>query len=436
MKKRRARQRVSLGTLLMLLLTAAVLILCGAFLAVIAGNGPGERGEVFVSLPIGENRPKDAPPPTPAAQQNLPAAVCTADALQASPTPVPAVSTFTLSAGGTVYAPKAIRESAMEGSDHYDFEPVFAGLGDALSGADLSIVTLETTTAGAQKGYGTYNTPPQILDGLRAAGADLVSLATERALDKGYDGLALTVGELTARGMASVGVSLDGGAQGGSLFGVNGVQVAMLAYTYGLSDEGKQQTREEERAAVCQIDGQRMVDDIRQARAAGANVVIVLPHWGTKNKQETPADVRRLAVTLAEAGADIILGTHPNVVLETERLRVTRADGLEYETVVCYSLGSLLTDARAAENTAGMVAHLSVTYDPAVRRVTLGGLVCTPVYIARDRADTATVYRVVDTDNAAALAALSAQEQSAAQGAAQAVREITGQSRREEEGEG
>ena len=436
MKKRRTHRRVSLGTLLMLLLTAAVLILCGVFLAVIAGNGLTERSEVLFSLPIGESGTQEAPAVEAAAPQTSPTEDRQADVPQPSPSPVPAVSTFTLSAGGTVYAPKAIRESAMEGSDHYDFEPVFAGLGDALSSADLSIVTLETTTAGAQKGYGNYNTPPQILDGLRAVVADLVSLATERALDKGYEGLALTAGELTARGMASAGISLNGSAQGSSLFGVNGVQVAVLAYTYGLSDEGKQQTREAERAAVCSIDAQRMVDDIRQARAAGANVVIVLPHWGTKNKQETPMEIRQLAVTLAQAGADIILGTHPNVVLETERLRVTRADGLDYETVVCYSLGSLLTDARAAENTAGMIAHLSVSYDPSIRRVTLGELVCTPVYIARDRVDMTTVYRVVDTDNAAALAALSAQEQSAAKEAAQAVRDITGQSKREEEGEG
>lgn len=436
MKKRAERRRLSLGTLLMLLLTLAVLILCGVFLAMIAGNGTGARSELFLSLPTGEERAPEAPTPVPGEQEIAPAPAQTASIAESTPTPAPAVCSFTLAAGGTVYAPKAIRESAMEGNDHYDFEPVFAGLGDTLSAADLAIVTLETTTAGAQKGYGTYNTPPQILDALRAVGADLVSLATERALDKGYDGLTLTVGELTARGLASAGVSLGGGAQNGSIFGVNGIQVAVLAYTYGLSDEGKQQTREAERSAVCSIDEQRMVDDIRQARAAGANVVIVLPHWGTKNKQETPAEIRRLAVTLAEAGADIILGTHPNVVLETERLRVTRADGLDYETVVCYSLGSLLTDARAAENTAGMIAHLSVTYDPAVRRATLGELVCTPVYIARDRVDTATVYRVLDTDNMAALSALSAQEQRAAQEAAQAVRDITGQSQREEEGEG
>lgn len=38
-----------------------------------------------------------------------------------------------------------------------------------------------------------------------------------------------------------------------------------------------------------------------------------------------------MARTLAEAGADVILGTHPNVVQGTERLRVTRSDGLTYE---------------------------------------------------------------------------------------------------------
>ena len=110
-----------------------------------------------------------------------------------------------------------------------------------------------------------------------------------------------------------------------------------------------------------------------------------------------------MAATLAEAGADIILGTHPNVVQGTERLRVTRSDGLTYETVVCYSLGSLLTDARAVENTASMVVRLTVSYDPAVRRVSLGELACMPVYIARDRKDAQVIYRVVDTDNAAAV---------------------------------
>ena len=114
--------------------------------------------------------------------------------------------------------------------------------------------------------------------------------------------------------------------------------------------------------------------------------------------------------------------------------RVTRRDGLEYETAVCYSLGSLLTDARTQENTAGVVAHVDVTYDPVTRRTTLGGMYCTPVYIARERRENEAVYRVVDAENAQALAALSQQEAQAAQKAVEIIRQAT--SREELEGQG
>lgn len=429
---KRFGRRVTLGSALMLTLTAGVLALCAAFVLMISGNA---------GLPARAIRETAEPAVTPLpSEQALTGQDVTPTAKPAAaptvkPTAEPAVSTFTLAAAGTVYAPKAIRESVLEGAGHYDFDPVFEGVRSALSAADLSIVTLETTTAGGAKGYGSYNTPPQILDALRMAGADLVSLATERALDMGYDGLSLTVGELTARGLSSAGVLFDGTGRT-RMIGVNGVQVAVLAAAYGISDEGRAATREAERGALCLLEGRQMVEDIKAARAAGADVVIVLPHWGTKNKAETPAAVRQMAVTLAEAGADIILGTHPNVVQGTERLRVTRADGLEYETVVCYSLGSLLTDARAEENTAGMVAHLTVCYDPLARRISLGELVCTPVYIAREKKDARAVYRVVDTDNAEAMNALSPAERAAAEKAAAMVREATGQSAREQEGQG
>ena len=430
----RRNRRVSLGSVLMLALSAAVLALCAAFVLMIGGEGRGVQIEQpLLELPKEENAGA-SPAPT-AAAALADSSEQDEEMLSVPPTPAPTASSFTLAAAGTVYAPKAIRESAMEGAEHYDFDPVFEGLGTVLSDADLSIVTLETTTAGESKGYGSYNTPPQILDALRAAGVDLVSLATERALDKGYDGLSITVGELTARGLTCAGVTQEGMSRA-RVIGVNGIQVAVLAATYGISDEGRERTRDAERGVLCLLETQQMVEDIRAARAAGADVVVVLPHWGTKNKTETPTAVLSMAVTLAEAGADVILGTHPNVVQGTERLRVTRSDGLEYETVVCYSLGSLLTDARAAENTAGMVAQLTVSYDPVSRRASLGELVCMPVYIARDRKDAQVVYRVVDTENAAALAALSASEQEAARSAAELVREATGQSAREQEGQG
>lgn len=425
----RRRRGVSLGTVIMLLLTVAVVAGCCVFLAFIGGEDAYERtSSLLEQLAQREAAAADSTL-APSAREAAPATavpVAQTPVPTAAPSPVPEASTFTLAAAGTVYAPKAVRQCAQESGDHYDFTQVFAGLGDALSRADLTVMTLETTTAGQEKGYGNYNTPPQILDALRDSGVDLVALATERALDKGYEGLEITLSELTTRGMASTGVSLHGG-NSGTVMNIGGVQVALLAYTYGLSDEGKEKSQADERGAVAMIDTEAMVEDIVSARVNGADVVVVLPHWGTKNKQETPDNVRALARTLAEAGADVILGTHPNVVQGTERLSVTRSDGLTYESIVCYSLGSLLTDARTPENTAGMIAQLEITYDPVTRRTSLGELQITPVYIARQREDNQNVYRVVDAGNAQAVSALSPQEQAAAQEAAQLVGKMTGQ---------
>ena len=105
-----------------------------------------------------------------------------------------------------------------------------------------------------------------------------------------------------------------------------------------------------------------------------------------------------------------------------ERISTVRSDGLTYETVVCYSLGCLLTDARDSENTAGMAVRLEMTYDPAVRRVWPGALEVTPLYIARQREDSGIVYRVVNAQDEQALEKLTLSEQAAAAQAAERVK--------------
>ena len=83
-----------------------------------------------------------------------------------------------------------------------------------------------------------------------------------------------------------------------------------------------------------------------------------------------------------------------------------------------------------------MVAHLQITYDPLNRRASLSPLACLPVYIAQIKRDGQNAYRVVDTENAQAVSQLDQTQQEAAQEAARRVRAITGQSDREDEGQG
>ena len=417
MKKKR-RGGLSAGTIAMLVLTACVLVAMAAFLFLIAGDGVYERTRAAFGRYAETPRPTEIPSPEPTIEMTHTPMPTAAPTPMIEPTQAPELATVTLAAAGTVYAPKAIRESAQESGDHYNFASIFDGIGDTLSAADLAIVTLETTTAGREKGYGNYNTSPQILDALRACGVDLVALATERALDKGYDGLDLTLSELTSRALAYAGVYPDSGNGSATMMNIDGVQVAVLAYSYGLSDEGREQTKNDAAGVLALMDIQKMTQDITRARVDGANIVIVLPHWGTKNRTETPETVRAMAKILAQAGADVILGTHPNVVQGVERIHTVRSDGLTYETVVCYSLGCLLTDARNSENTAGMAVNLTLVYDSNTRRAYPGEVKITPLYIACQRKDGKNVYRVVDAEDEQALSKLTIAEQ---QAAAQAV---------------
>ena len=147
------RGRLSAGTIIMLLLTAAVVVGCAAFMLVLSGGANGSRsGELLahVSAYAAQTTPQPSAAPT-AVPAASPAPSPSAGAT-AQPTPVPEKTTVTLAAAGTVYAPKAVRQSVQMGADQFDFTPVFSALTDTLSAADLAIATLETPTAGSDKG--------------------------------------------------------------------------------------------------------------------------------------------------------------------------------------------------------------------------------------------------------------------------------------------
>lgn len=78
------------------------------------------------------------------------------------------------------------------------------------------------------------------------------------------------------------------------------------------------------------------LEQIRAARRATGpgGLVIVAPHWGEEYRGVS-ARQREAARRLASAGADLIVGSGPHVVQESERLG---------RTLVFYSLGNLLFD--------------------------------------------------------------------------------------------
>ena len=76
----------------------------------------------------------------------------------------------------------------------------------------------------------------------------------------------------------------------------------------------------------------RLLAAVRAANAR-SDVVAVYLHWGAENRGCPTAGQRKLARSLADAGADVVVGTHAHVLLGA---------GMLDDTYVSYGLGNFL----------------------------------------------------------------------------------------------
>jgi len=77
-----------------------------------------------------------------------------------------------------------------------------------------------------------------------------------------------------------------------------------------------------------------VVADVKRARSM-ADVVIVYPHWGQEYVSKPNADQIRVAHALIDAGADMVIATHPHWVQGAEVYK---------GHLIAYSLGNFVFD--------------------------------------------------------------------------------------------
>ncbi len=284
-----------------------------------------------------------APAATPAVEAPSPFVDPPAAEAPAVLPPAPEPS-FTLLAAGDVIPHQSVqaaaaRHAASWGNDGYDWS--FALLAPVVREADVAVVNLETPIApnhDVAHGSKIFNAQPSLVAALRDAGFDGVSLANNHAWDQGRRGLVETVGHLESAGVPWVGAGRDcAEAREPWLVTRNGITVGFIGATRLVNAD---LNREPDEPCVNLIRDERLViAAAAEARAAGAEAVVLLVHWG----QEYETAPRSWEVTLAhrmlEGGVDVIAAHHPHV-LQTFEAYVTK-DGRR--TFVAYSLGNLLS---------------------------------------------------------------------------------------------
>jgi poly-gamma-glutamate capsule biosynthesis protein CapA/YwtB (metallophosphatase superfamily) len=211
-----------------------------------------------------------------------------------------------------------------------------------LSLADLSLANFENPAPDNftyhVAGF-NFSADPALIEGLSNAGIDWVSLANNHIGNYGTKGILDTLANLDSWGIAHGGAEANlGAAREATLLDAGGVTVGILGYD----------TIKPEYAATASKPGSnemseaRVREDVAAARAAGAQLVIAFPHWGTEYTATTTATQRRLAHAAIDAGADLVIGSHTHW-----------AGGIEVYNgrPIFYSLGDFVFNIQRSEQT-------------------------------------------------------------------------------------
>ena len=336
--------------------------------------------------------------------QATPSPEPTVEQAQATPTPEPTPQPpvdIQISVVGDVMTHDNQIKSAKNEDGTYSFEDVFATIAPTLSRADLTLANLETTCAGeaarGYTGYPTFNSPETLLNALKGAGVDVLTLANNHICDRKKDGLINTVQNVADRGFMQTGAfATQEDAEKILIADVKGVKVAILAYSYAFNGMEETIPQEDRSWMLNQIDMGKIKRNIKKAKEEGADVVICCVHWGEEYTRQPNATQKKQADEILSLGCDIIFGSHPHMLQPIERRTVTNSDGSTREALVVWSLGNFLSDQRAQYKDTGMMVEVNLQKDMQTGAITIGEVGYTPTYVARTpRSDGLYNYRIV-----------------------------------------
>lgn len=231
-----------------------------------------------------------------------------------------------------------LMQHASQASD--DFDASYAQVAPLLREADLTVANLEfpvlaSRPAGPEPGSVEFNGTPAHLDALAKAGFRLLSTSNNHAFDQGMEGVTATIDEIRRRGMTVVGTAptlaeLD---QRPVLVDVNGIRLAFFAYTFTLNTYADDHARftdppagfpafvlnfAEWDAEYRERGAALLREHVARARAAGADLVVALPHWGDEWNFNATEDQKAAARDMVDAGFDLVAGSHAHVMAAPE----------------------------------------------------------------------------------------------------------------------
>lgn len=294
-----------------------------------------------------------------------------------SPTPTPPPFEeydIRLMAVGDDLLHMGVINSGVQADGSYNFDHLYTGIADALDMCDIKIINQETIFGGNERGasgYPAFNSPTEVGDALVKAGFNVILAATNHVADMGVDGMKNAYAYWQTQPDALLCGLYDGSEPTEPripIIEAGGFKFAILNYTYSCNMASLPGGFENYFGTLCPWDGSRMLDfnslrqevldEIALAKTM-ADIVIVCPHWGIEYTT-TPTDVeKQMAMAMTEAGADLIIGTHPHVPQPVEVVESPNGN----RCLCYYSLGNFVStqqqDITMLEEMAWVVFHVT-----------------------------------------------------------------------------
>ena len=205
-----------------------------------------------------------------------------------------------------------------------------------LTSADFSMVNLENPLSSRgslekDKQF-TFRGKPAYVKALESAGIDMVSLANNHVLDYGKTALLDTMKHLDDAGILYAGAGQNEDAANMPVFiDKEAVSLAVLCSSHVIPfvhwHAGKNKP-----GVASAYDPARLISEVASA-SEKADIVLVYLHWGKEMKSQPVQYQKNIARMLIDAGADLVIGSHPHII-----------QGLEFYKgkLIAYSLGNLV----------------------------------------------------------------------------------------------
>lgn len=310
-------------------------------------------------------------------------------------------TTINMALTGDIMCHNTIYKDAYNSANgNYDFSYIFDDIKYHIQTADIAVGNLETTFAGASKGYSSYpmfNTPENLAYTLKKVGFDVLSTANNHCYDSGYKGIESTIDFLDDADISHTGTYKSEEDQNTILIkNVKGIEIAFLSFTYGTNGI---KVPSDKSYSVNLIDKDLIKKQLNLAISQNPDLICVSMHWGVEYQTIPNAEQKELADFLFNNGADIIIGNHPHVLQNFEKREITLSDGTTKDGFVVYSLGNLLADQNKKYTRDSAILTLNITKDEN-DKIKINTVKYVPTYIYKDTSKSSQKFKIINIKNA------------------------------------